>query len=57
MALASTKDKSLDLWQIYDDLVKNEKSFQKSALEAQLYRSRKNYPTAVPVTRPCAPLD
>lgn len=41
MALASTKDKSLDLWEIYDVLVKNEKSFQKSALEAQLYRSRK----------------
>jgi DNA-binding response OmpR family regulator len=41
MALARAKGKSLDLWQIYDVLGKDEQSLQKSALEAQLYRLRK----------------
>jgi DNA-binding response OmpR family regulator len=41
MALARAKDKSLELWQIYDVLGKDEQTLQKSALEAQLYRLRK----------------
>jgi len=41
MALARAKGKSLELWQIYDVLGKDEQTLQKSALEAQLYRLRK----------------
>ena len=41
MALARAKGKSLELWQIYDVLDKDEQTLQKSALEAQLYRLRK----------------
>jgi DNA-binding response OmpR family regulator len=41
MALTRAKDKSLELWQIYDVLGKDEQTLQKSALEAQLYRLRK----------------
>lgn len=41
MALARAKDKSLELWQIYDVLGKDGQTLQKSALEAQLYRLRK----------------
>lgn len=41
MALARAKDKSLELWQIYDVLSKDEQSLKKPALEAQLYRLRK----------------
>ena len=41
LALARAKGKSLELWQIYDVLGKDEQTLQKSALEAQLYRLRK----------------
>jgi DNA-binding response OmpR family regulator len=41
IALSRAKDKSLELWQIYDVLGKDEQNLQKSALEAQLYRLRK----------------
>ena len=41
MALARAKDKTLELWQIYDVLGKDEQTLQKSALEAQIYRLRK----------------
>jgi len=41
MSLARAKNKSLELWQIYDVLGKNEQTLQKSALEAQIYRLRK----------------
>ena len=41
LALARANSKSLELWQIYDVLGKDEQTLQKSALEAQLYRLRK----------------
>ena len=41
LALARAKDKTLELWQIYDVLGKDEQTLQKSALEAQIYRLRK----------------
>ena len=41
LALARAKGKSLELWQIFDALGKDEQTLQKSALEAQLYRLRK----------------
>ena len=41
MALARAKDKTLELWQIYDVLGKDEQTLQKSALEALIYRLRK----------------
>jgi DNA-binding response OmpR family regulator len=41
LALTRAKDKTLELWQIYDVLGKNEQTLQKSALEAQIYRLRK----------------
>lgn len=41
LALSRAKDKTLELWQIYDVLGKNEQTLQKSALEAQIYRLRK----------------
>jgi DNA-binding response OmpR family regulator len=41
LALTRAKDKSLELWQIYDVLGKDEQTLQKSALEAQIYRLRK----------------
>ena len=41
MALARAKGKSLELWQIYDVLGKDEQTLQKSSLEAQFYRLRK----------------
>jgi len=41
LALARAKDKTLELWQIYDVLGKDEQNLQKSALEALIYRLRK----------------
>ena len=41
LALARAKDKTLEMWQIYDVLGKDEQTLQKSALEAQIYRLRK----------------
>jgi DNA-binding response OmpR family regulator len=41
LALARAKDKTLELWQIYDVLGKDEQTLQKSALEAQIFRLRK----------------
>ena len=41
LALARAKDESLELWQIYDVLGKDEQTLTKSALEAQIYRLRK----------------
>ena len=40
-SLARAKNKSLELWQIYDLLGKTEETLQKPAIEAQLYRLRK----------------
>ena len=40
-SLARARNKSLELWQIYDLLGKNEETLQKPAIEAQLYRLRK----------------
>ena len=40
-SLARAKNKSLELWQIYDLLGKTEETLQKPAIEAQIYRLRK----------------